>query len=111
MRNLTLHYRLFDRDYQVETIKPKVLIPAKDWRNRSQMSRIILSVLGQAAESLTTHDIAVQLLIEHALDSQDREMLRLMTKRVGVALRGQRKHGVVHSEQGPGRYVLWNIVR
>ncbi len=34
-----------------------------------------------------------------------------MTKRVGVALRGQRDKGLVRSEQGPGQYVLWEIFK
>lgn len=45
------------------------------------MSRIILSVLRQAAEPLTTRDIALQLLVEQALDRSDQRLLRLMTKR------------------------------
>ena len=75
------------------------------------MTRIILSVLRQAAEPLTTRDIALQLLLERALDKDDQKLLRLMTKRVGVALRGQRDNGVVRSAQGPGQYMLWEIAR
>src|SRR6266404_3860358 len=89
----------FDPDFQVESIKPKAFRPPKDWSNRGQMSRIILSVLRQASEPLTTRDIALQLLIERALDKSDQRLLRLMTKRVGVALRGQRENGVVRCER------------
>jgi hypothetical protein len=39
----------FDPDFQVESIKPKAFRPPKDWSNRGQMSRIILSVLRQVA--------------------------------------------------------------
>ena len=93
----------FDPDFQVETIKPKAFRPPKDWSNRGQMSRIILSVSRQAAEPLTTRDIALQLLIERALDKSDQRLLRLMTKRVGVALRGQRgkRYRPVRSGTGP----------
>jgi hypothetical protein len=101
----------FDPDFQVETIKPKAFRPPKDWSNRGQMSRIILSVLRQASEPLTTRDIALQLLIERALDKSDQRLLRLMTKRVGVALRGQRESGIVRCNQGPGQYMLWEIDR
>ena len=73
------------------------------------MSRIILSILRQAIEPLTTRDIALQLLVERALDKSDQRLLRLMTKRVGVALRGQRENGVVRADQGPGQYMLWEI--
>ena len=103
--------RMFDPGYRVEAIKPKAFRPPKDWANRGQMTRIILSVLRQAAEPMTSRDVAVQLLIERALDRDDQRLLRLMTKRVGVALRGQREKGAVHAEQGPGQYVLWQLVR
>ena len=59
--------------------------------------------------STTTRDIALQLLVERALDSSDRRLLRLMTKRVGVALRGQRDKAVVRSDQGPGQYMIWGL--
>src|SRR5260370_26003032 len=72
----------FDPDFQVETIKPKAFRPPKDWSNRGQMARIILSVLRQASEPLTTRDIALQLLIEQAMDKTERRLLRLVTKRV-----------------------------
>jgi hypothetical protein len=101
----------FDPDFQVETIKPKAFRPPKDWSNRGQMSRICLSILRQAVEPLTTRDIALQLLIERALDKSDLRLLRLMTKRVGVALRIQRDNGHVRSDQGPGQYMLWEIAK
>ena len=99
----------FDPDYRVEAIRPKAFRPPKDWSNRGEMTRVVLSILRQAAEPLTTRDIALQLLIERALDKNDLKLLRLMTKRVGVSLRGQRDKGVVQSDQGPGQYMLWEI--
>src|SRR5262245_26068328 len=66
---------MFDPSYQVESIKPKAFRPPKDWSNRGQMTRIILSVLRQATEPLTSRDIAVQLLIERALDRDDQRLL------------------------------------
>lgn len=73
------------------------------------MTRIVLSILRQAAELLTTRDIALELLVSRALDKSDKWLPRLMTIRVGVALQGQRDKGTVKSEQGPGQYVLWEI--
>jgi hypothetical protein len=66
----------FDPDYWVETIK--AFRPPKDWSNRGQMSRLCLSILRQAAEPLTTRDIALQLLVG-PLDKSDQRLLRLMT--------------------------------
>ena len=111
LENLDSTIHQFVPDYQVETIRPKAFRPPKDWANRGEMTRIILSILRQAAEPLTTRDIALELLVSRALDKSDTRLLRLMTKRVGVALRGQRDRGVTKSEQGPGQYMLWEIER
>ena len=63
----------FDPDFQVETIKPKAFRPPKDWSNRGQMSRIILSILRRAIEPLTTRDIALQVSLNVAeMMSDDR---------------------------------------
>ena len=62
----------------VVVLSPRSFRPPKDWSNRGQMSRIILSVLRQAAEPLTTRDIALQLLVERALDKSDQRLLRLI---------------------------------
>lgn len=111
LENLDATLRMFAPDMQIEAIRPKAFRPPADWANRGQMTRICLSILRQAAEPMTTRDIALELLVTRALDRNDQRLLRLMTKRVGVALRGQRDNGAVRSEQGPGQYQVWEIVR
>jgi hypothetical protein len=101
----------FDPSHCVESIRPRALRPPSDWSNRGQMSRIVLSILRQAAEPLTSRDIALELLVARAMDKRDQKLLKLMTKRVGVALRTQKENGAVRSEQGPGQFVLWEIAR
>jgi hypothetical protein len=111
LENLDATIVQFDPEYRVEMIRAKAFRPPKDWSNRGEMTRICLSILRQAAEPLTTRDIALQLLTERALNREDQKLLRLMTKRVGVAMRLQREKGAVRSDQGPGQYVLWEIDR
>jgi hypothetical protein len=111
LENLDATIVQFEPNFRVETIKPKAFRPPKDWSNRGEMTRICLSILRQAVEPLTTRDVALQLLTERALNREDQKLLRLMTKRVGVALRLQREKGVVRSDQGPGQYQLWDITR
>ena len=101
----------FDPTHRVEAIRPRAVRPPKDWANRGQMSRIVLNILRQAAEPMTSRDIALELLVARALDKSDQKLFRLMTKRVGVALRVQRENGAVRSEQGPGMFVLWEVAR
>ena len=99
---------IFDPDYRIETIKPKAFRPPEDWSKRGQMTRIVLGILRQSTEPLTARDVALQLIAERALEPTDK-MVRLMTKRCGVALRGQRDRGVTASAEGPGMSVLWAL--
>ena len=71
LENLDATILQFKPDYRVEAIRPKAFRPPKDWSRRGEMTRIILSILRQAAEPLTTRDIALQLLVERALDKND----------------------------------------
>jgi hypothetical protein len=101
----------FDPGHVVEAIKPKAFRPPQDWSHRGQMSRVVLSLLRQAAEPLTTRDVAIELLVSRAMDKADQKLLKLMVKRVGVALRTQRENGAVRSSQGPGQLVVWEVAR
>ena len=103
--------KVFDPNIQVEAIKPKAFRPPADWAHRGEMSRVVLTILRLASEPLTTRDVAYQLLIERALDKHDAKLLRLMSKRVGVALRCQRDAGRVKSITGPGQFNLWEVRR
>ena len=100
---------LFDPSYEVASIKPKGFRPPADWFKRGEMSRLILGILRKAAEPLTGRDIALQLMAERALDTANHKLLRLMTKRVGVALAGQRDKGVVQSDHSLGMYQAWAL--
>jgi len=111
LETLDATIRQFDPSFQVESIKPKAFRPPKDWAKRGEMMRLIMSIMRQASEPLTSRDIALELLVSRALDKTDQRLLRLMTKRVGVALRGMRDHGGIKSEQGPGQMVLWEVVK
>jgi dGTP triphosphohydrolase len=101
----------FDGDYNVEAISPKKFRPPKDWSHRGQMTRIVLNVLRVAREPMTTREIAFQMIVERALNREDQKLMNLMVKRVGVALRHQRNQGRAESEQGPGQFMLWHLVK
>ncbi|MFN3945347.1 MAG: hypothetical protein ACK4K7_10495 [Allosphingosinicella sp.] len=111
LEHLDATLRLVAPDVEVEAIRPKAFRPPDDWSKRGQMSRLVLSILRQAKEPLTSREIAAQMLLERALDTSDQRMLRTMTKRVSTALRDQREKGRVESEDGPGTYQLWSVSR
>jgi hypothetical protein len=101
----------FDPSHQVEAIKPKAFHPPADWSHRGDMTKTVLSILRQAAEPLTSRDIALEHLVTRALDKDDQKLLALMTKRVGVTLRLLRVNGIVRSSSGLGQYMIWEIAR
>jgi hypothetical protein len=101
----------FDPTHQVEAIRPKAFRPPPDWARRGEMTKAVLSILRQAAEPMTSRDIALEMLVTRALDKDDQKLLALMTKRVGVALRMQRLNGIVRSEHGTGQYMVWEVAR
>jgi hypothetical protein len=101
----------FDPQHDVEGIKPKAFRPPEDWAHRGEMTRTVLSILRQAVEPMTTRDIALEMLVTRALNSDDQKLLALMVKRVGVALRIQRNNGIVRSTNGPGQFMLWEVER
>jgi hypothetical protein len=101
----------FDPEHNVEGIKPKAFRPPEDWAHRGEMTRTVLSILRQSVEPMTTRDIALEMLVTRALNTQDQKLLALMVKRVGVALRLQRNNSVVRSTNGPGQYMLWEVER
>jgi hypothetical protein len=93
-----------------EAIPPRLFQPPEDWSKRGQMSRIVLGILRNAKEPLASRDIASQLILERGM-AMDMKLLRLMTKRVGSALRDKRDRGLVRSVDGPGLFQLWEIDR
>jgi hypothetical protein len=103
--------RMVAPDMEVEAIRPKQFRPPADWSHRGQMSRLILSIMRQSRDLLTTREIAAQMLLERAMGADDVKLLRIMTRRVATALRDQRERGTVRSEQGPGQYQLWELAR
>jgi hypothetical protein len=61
----------FDPAHDVEGIKPKAFRPPEDWARRGEMTRTVLSILRQAAEPMTTRDIALEMLVSRALNKDD----------------------------------------
>jgi hypothetical protein len=101
----------FEPGYELATIKAKAFRPPADWSKRGEMGRVIMGILRQAAEPLSTRDITVQLFVQRALNQNDHGLFRLMCKRVGVSLRDYRNKGTVRFVDGPGMYNLWEVVR
>lgn len=102
--------RIIAPDYEPETISAKMFRPPDDWSKRGQMSRMVLSILRTAKEPITAREIAGKMVLERGL-AMDDKLLKLMTKRVGCALRDKREKGVARVVDGGGMYQLWELMR
>ena len=101
--------RQFDPDYDLGSIKPK-RHRQQDAAGRGEMSRFILTVLREATEPVATHDVVRRLMVERGQDVEDRRLVALTMKRVGMALARQEKQGSVRSMRTAGQAVTWRTV-
>ena len=69
----------------------------------------MLGVLREVTEPMPTPAIAARLMAERDQDARDRALVRNLTKRVGMALCHQEQRGVVRSQAGAGRVMLWSV--
>ena len=101
--------RLFDPDIDLMEIKPKPL-PARNQAFRGEVSRIVLGTLRKAGKPLPTHEIALHVMASRSLNTADKPLLRIVSKRVGAGLRHYRKLGLIQSIAGPNQTLLWEVI-
>ena len=99
---------LFNPAFDLATIRPK-RPRASDATKPGEMSRFVLDALREAGEPVPTAVIAARLMAEQGMDQQDRELVRAVSKRVGMTLRHQGRKGTVRSQPGPDRVALWEV--
>ncbi len=76
------------------------------------MSRFILGVLpGKATEPVTTQHILVQLMDKRKQFTEDRRLVKVTMKHVGMAFIRQKAAGTVRAIQGLGPVTLWEMAR
>lgn len=64
-----------------------------------------------AAEPMATHDVVRRLITERGQDAEDRHLVKLTMKRVGMAFSRQKALGTVRAIQGAGAVTLWEVAR
>ncbi len=102
--------RQFDPDYDLGSIRPK-RARSDDAAGRGEISRFTLQALRDAAEPVATHDVVRRLMTERGQDTEDRRLVKLTMKRVGMAFSRQKALGTVRAIQGAGPVTLWEVMR
>lgn len=108
--NIDAAIRIFDPEIDLADIRPK-LLPARSRSFRGQIMRTLLAELRRQGKPLPTLTLAVHVMKERGLSTDDKPLLLIISKRVGSSLRQQRRKGLVEAVPGQGRHVLWQIKR
>ena len=103
----TIH--LFNPDIELDDIKSR-LVPERHRGFRGEITKIVLTTLRNAKKPLTSADIAQRVMAERGLDTSNKRLLKLISRRTASCLRSHRQKGTVRSEPGPGQFKLWTIV-
>ena len=109
LRSLDETLCLFDPAAVPDAIEPKVWRPKADWAKRGEMSRLCLDIVRRASGPVCNRDIAIAFMTARGMDTDDARLVRLIAKRVGCCMRGQRDAGLVTGEDGPGQTVVWRL--
>lgn len=111
LETLDAAIKLVAPDLDIPAIAPKFVRPPDDWSRRGEMSRQVLTILRLAGKSLTSREIAAQMIVDKGLAATPK-LLGLMTKRVSTCLRDRRDQGLVANvETRGGQYLEWVLGR
>lgn len=104
--------RLFDPTYDIGAIAARPVREAQIVR-RGDSIRMILRLLREATEPLSTKQIAFKVMSLRGLNTMDDALVLTMTRRIGASLRGYKEAGAVNSIKDGryGKYDLWEVVR
>jgi hypothetical protein len=104
--NLDATIRIFAPDVDLAEIKPKPL-PPRSAAYKGEIGRVILAALRQAPDGLTGQELAARVMAERGMNTADKKTLRLISKRVGAALRHYRGKGAIRSEGARNGLLVW----
>jgi len=102
--------RVFDPSIDMMAIHPRP-VPPRHAAFKGEVTRVVFMALGRAKEPMTSRDIARYLMTERGLNPEDKDLLVMMTKRVGACLQTKRKQGLLRQVQIPGTLVRWEVAR
>lgn len=92
-------------------IEHKVARLKADWAKRGEMIRNCLGITRRASGPVCNRDIAIAFMTARGMDSDDVRLVKLISKRVGCCMHGQREAGLVVGEDGPGQTVVWRLAK
>lgn len=106
--NIDATIRMFAPDIELNEIKPKPL-PPRSAAYKGEVSRIVLETLRTAKHPCSTQELTMHVMAERGMNTADKALVRIVTKRVGACLRHHRNKGILRSNEGLGQLLMWEI--
>lgn len=73
------------------------------------LTRTLLTILRKAPAPMTMRDLTIAMMENLGLDHRNRYRVTRLTEQVRTALTRQKKNGVVESEIGHARALMWRV--
>jgi hypothetical protein len=73
------------------------------------LTRTLLTILRKSPEPMKMRDLTIAMMESLGLDHRNAYRVTRLTEQVRTALTRQKKNGVVMSEAGPNRTLIWRI--
>jgi hypothetical protein len=97
--------KLVAPDLDIPAIAPRIIKPPEDWSKRGEMSRVVLSILRVSRKSMTSREIAAEMIVQRGLVATP-QLLNIMSKRIAGCLRDKRDRGLVRVASDPQAFWL-----
>lgn len=105
--------RIFDPDFHVEGIKPKAPAALYGISFRGEFVRIVLDKMREIGGPVTTKEIALHLMRNRGLNTEDAALVALFMRRTRGLLYHYRERGMIRGIQGnkPGerKFNWWEL--
>lgn len=103
--------RIFDPAIDMMAIHPRP-VPPRHAAFKGEVVRVVFNALRDAKQPLTSRDIAKILMRERGLNVDDKDVVVMMTKRVGACLKTQKNKGYVRSLNLESSTLFgWELIR
>ncbi|MFO1080355.1 MAG: hypothetical protein U1E23_07005 [Reyranellaceae bacterium] len=100
--------RLFKPDIELAEIKPKPM-PPRHAAYKGEVARIVLGTLRDAKRPCTTQELTMHVMAERGMNTADKRLVKMVTKRVGASLRHHRAKGLIRSNTGISERICWEV--
>lgn len=109
LHHLDATIKLFAPEYDLRTVKAKKHRKKNAHFKTGECARLVLDVLREHGETMSTDSIAMAILKKKGLDENDKDVVAFVKKAAITALRHQDKRQLVKNVGKNGANLLWKL--